>query len=274
MAKDVTNLAVLAWKQAGLESACAGDNRIRPAHLLMGLTKAVEHDFQGAEIDSRDLASTQEEQAEASSAFKAGNVSTTQLRRFFRSQLQTPSAGKKTLRVMHRDREVKNTFLAAKQRCRDTPCSCTALLWALATGSNRELTRIADLGKIDLVSVAAAAAQFLPSLDPLDERFDVALARITYPEGFPTGEQPWDLWQQRAIARGIADQTALSVGARIIRECISKGWNDLLWSELDLENRGDGMIFSLKHTPDRCVLRWASLLESSGERSALPRQCI
>ncbi len=273
MAKDVTNLAVLAWKHAGLESACAGDNRIRPAHLLMGLTKAVEHSFEGAKMDPRDLASTQEEQAEASSAFKKCKVSTTQLRRFLRSHLTPLSGGKKTLKVMHRDREVKNAFLAAKQRCRETPCSCTALIWALANGSNRELTRIADLGKIDLFSLATAAAQFLPSLDPLDERFDVALARITYPLGFPTGEQPWDLWQQRAIARGITDKTALSVGGRIIRECISKGWNDLLWSELDLENRGDGMIFSIKHTPDRCVLRWASLLDSSGERSALPRQC-
>lgn len=272
MTKDVTDLTALAWKYAGIEAAYAGDNKIRPAHMLMGLTKAVEQDFEGTKKLPHDVAFTKKEQAEALCAFKAGKVSPTYLRRFFRSHLQVHSAMKNAVKVVHRDREVKNAFLVAKLHCQGAPCSCTALTWALATSCNSETARLATLGKIDLFSVATAAAQFLPELDPLDERFDVSLARITYPPTVSADEKPWEVWQRRAIARGIGDQTALSLGGSIIHECISKSWNDLLWSELDLENRGDGMIVSLKHAPKRCVQRWSSLLESSGERSALPRQ--
>lgn len=274
MKPEVTSLVFLAWKHAGYEAVSAGDSHIRPAHLLMGLTKVAECDLGKLNLPQDEVESVKQEQAGAIGAFSAVAVSTTQLRRFLRARLRREPAEDRKSETLHRDREAKNAFLVGRLRCAGRPCSCAGLTWALANGQNRVMVQLIGLIQVDLSRIANAAARFLPKLDPLDEAFDRSIAEISYPFNFASGATPWDLWQRRARARGLNDEPILSLGMRVIQECVGKGWNDLLWSELDLENRGDGMIFCGKRDHARCMERWAALLESSGEGSALPRQAI
>jgi hypothetical protein len=91
------------------------------------------------------------------------------------------------------------------------------------------------------------------------------------------GAYPWDLWQARAIERGVPEDLA-NLGRSVMREAINHGWCDTLQYEcgvtlerFGLQSRGDnepgsGMILRALDDPDRYRARWSWLLETDGLR--------
>jgi len=106
-----------------------------------------------------------------------------------------------------------------------------------------------------------------------------------YEAGFAAykpGAYPWDLWQARAIERGVPEDLA-ALGRSVMREAINHAWCDTLQHEcgvplerFGLESRGEepgsAMILRALEDPDRYRARWRWLLETDGLQRHEERQ--
>ena len=82
------------------------------------------------------------------------------------------------------------------------------------------------------------------------------------------GEFPWDEWQGRARAAGLAEELAM-LGRAVIREAYQHTWSAELQRECGWDDDGDAMIELALRDPARAARRWSWLMETDGDPEAL-----
>lgn len=82
------------------------------------------------------------------------------------------------------------------------------------------------------------------------------------------GEFPWDEWQARARAAGMAEELAL-LGRAVIREAYQHMWSAELQRECGWDDDGDAMIELALRDPAGAKRRWSWLMETDGDPDAL-----
>jgi hypothetical protein len=81
----------------------------------------------------------------------------------------------------------------------------------------------------------------------------------------PYGHYPWDYWEKRALAAGVAKELA-GLGRLVMREAHQHAWDERLQSLCGWNDRGGRMIGLALRSPATAEKRWQHLLETDGHR--------
>jgi hypothetical protein len=94
---------------------------------------------------------------------------------------------------------------------------------------------------------------------PLDERV----------LGCPFGNYPWDEWERRALAAGVAKELA-QLGRAVMREAYNHGWTENLKTLCGWNDDGALMLAGALRAPARISRQWKILMRTDGLRGDYP----
>ena len=90
---------------------------------------------------------------------------------------------------------------------------------------------------------------------PLDER----VLSCTF------GNYPWDEWERRALAAGVAKELA-QLGRAVMREAYNHGWDERLKTFSGWNDDGAQMLAGALRVPARISRQWEILMRTDGLR--------
>jgi hypothetical protein len=76
---------------------------------------------------------------------------------------------------------------------------------------------------------------------------------------------PWDKWERRALARGVAPALA-AIGRAAMRDAVQRGWGARLQSLCGWGDSGRRMLRLALRNPALARERWSQLLDAGGGR--------
>jgi hypothetical protein len=94
---------------------------------------------------------------------------------------------------------------------------------------------------------------------PLDER----VLSCTF------GNYPWDAWERRALAAGVAKELA-QLGRAVMREAYNHGWDERLKTFCGWHDDGAQMLADALRAPASVSRQWEILLRTDGLRGDYP----
>ena len=123
----------------------------------------------------------------------------------------------------------------------------------------------ADAGRPDSAALGRATA-WLGGHEWVNEPRDEA-PRLRQDEvmGSAYGAYPWDGWEKRALARGVAAGLA-TLGRELIREAWQHDWNEELKARCGWADDGRRLLRQALRSPARAQACWQHLLDTDGGR--------